>query len=149
MSCNSNVFKFCIYILLLFSIDNRCMSIKLSKFLNSLIDKQRLSTENRLQILFRMQYDPTLLKLCLLWLDEIFVFFQALVFPQTKLPDEVVAPVLSPFPRRTSFELPRMPKDAKLSSSDGADISPQVYCFVLYCQHRIKHISDRCWSVAL
>jgi len=49
----------------------------------------------------------------------------ALVFPQTKLPDEVLAPVLSPFPRRTSFELPRMPKDAKLSSSDVTDISPQ------------------------
>ncbi|XP_065064997.1 ankyrin repeat and SAM domain-containing protein 6-like isoform X2 [Rhopilema esculentum] len=49
----------------------------------------------------------------------------ALLFPQTKLPDDVVAPVLLPFPRRTSFELPRMPKDAKLSSSGGADVSPQ------------------------
>ncbi len=52
--------------------------------------------------------------------------FQALVFPQTKLPDDVVAPVLSPFPRRTSFELPKMPIEAKLSNSGGMDNSPHV-----------------------
>eukprot|EP00795_Rhopilema_esculentum_P001786 gene1786-16273_t len=65
----------------------------------------------------------------------------ALLFPQTKLPDDVVAPVLLPFPRRTSFELPRMPKDAKLSSSGGADVSPQSA--IPRLQVNGKTVSDR------
>ena len=48
-----------------------------------------------------------------------------LVAPHVELPDDVVAPVLPPYSKLPSFDLPTMPVGSKLSSSGGSEVSPQ------------------------
>ena len=72
--------------------------------------------------------------------------FQTFVSPQVKLPDDVVAPVLPPYTKFPSFDLPKMPiKGSKLSSSHGSgEVSPYVCIFLLiFCLFFVYELSRK------